>query len=257
MNSSEETLRMTALLEKLAVVTAQKDSVERDLKMVKDAFDRFAEKALRATQHVGKLEQRVRELEKLSEHDPLTGLLNRRGFNRSFNGEVGPLLRGIHGGGEVVEITALVVDLDDFDLINNDCGHPAGDWVLKKVAELMALHIGHRPGDLLVRLGGDEFCAVLAQASAASADTQAEKFLIALHALREDDPKFFQENRVIVTASIGIATVTLSAGMTVDEVLTELYHNADQALRAAKQLGKNASVRHDAMGTVPAPLGDE
>ncbi|EFV90976.1 diguanylate cyclase/phosphodiesterase with PAS/PAC sensor(s) [Dietzia cinnamea P4] len=98
----------------------------------------------------------MRELEMLAESDPLTGLLNRRRFERELIRHHGKHRLDGRGGG------VLVLDLDGFKDINDTFGHAAGDEILKCVASILAASTG--PSDLLTRLGGDEFAILMPRA---------------------------------------------------------------------------------------------
>lgn len=95
-------------------------------------------------------EIRISELQKLSTTDELTGLVNRRGIFRSFERELDRVNRGLSEGGLLV-----MIDLDNFKVINDKFGHDAGDAALHLVAS--ALNADCRKMDIIGRLGGDEF----------------------------------------------------------------------------------------------------
>ncbi len=98
----------------------------------------------------------VRELRFLADHDPLTRLLNRRAFVDRLDGEVARAIRYDRSFGLVL------CDLDDFKLLNDQYGHPAGDEALQRFAR--TLQGALRRGDDAFRIGGDEFAMVLAEA---------------------------------------------------------------------------------------------
>ena len=95
------------------------------------------------------LKERVRELEACAERDPLTGTLNRRGFERELE-------RIIADG---TRAALIYLDLDDFKSINDRNGHAAGDAVLRQVATTLCRNL--RASDSVARLGGDEFAVLL------------------------------------------------------------------------------------------------
>lgn len=150
--------------------------------------------------------------------DQLTGLSNRRALDHSV-----ATLRGGVGGSEHVAV--LVVDIDRFKAINDDAGHSTGDEALRTVAD--ALLAAVRRGDLVARVGGDEFVAVLTGADAEAGQRVAETIRCDLRA-RPGTP----------TVSVGVAEVVVSADLTVDALLRD----ADQALYAAKQAGRDRVV---------------
>ena len=164
-----------------------------------------------------------RRLEYLADHDELTGLLNRRGFNR----ELGRWLAyaGRYGGGGA----ALMVDLDGFKQVNDTLGHRAGDLYLTTIANVLRQRL--RTTDIVARLGGDEFALLLPQVDAPGAERVAIELKDAIdEASAGDEP-------VEVTASIGIAT--FEGG---NVVPSELIDIADRALYRAKAAGRDCVV---------------
>ncbi len=150
---------------------------------------------------------------------PLTGLANRRAFDRA-------LATALAGPARARATVVLSLDLDGFKSVNDAHGHLAGDLLLRQVAERLMRHVPAT--SLTARLGGDEF-AILAQGGAASAAEQLAWSVLA--ALRE--PFMISGNAASIGASIGLARA--SAFSTPDRLLGE----ADSALYAAKRSGKN------------------
>lgn len=109
-----------------------------------------------AEKRINDQEVRIRELENLAATDPMTGLLNRRGFEKLFAQELSRTRRYNTAGGIL-----MLLDLNDFKLINDTYGHQAGDACLKKVADYLKARL--RPIDGAARLGGDEFAVFLSQ----------------------------------------------------------------------------------------------
>ena len=128
-------------------------------------------------------EQGRRELARMSRTDPLTGTLNRRGFNERVEAELARAERS----GEPVAL--VLVDLDGFKHVNDARGHAAGDALLCWVADM--LRRGLRPSDAAGRLGGDEFALLLPGIGADAAREVAERVRLAL--------------RVRTSASFGVA----------------------------------------------------
>jgi two-component system cell cycle response regulator len=126
-------------------------------------------------------------------------------------------------------VTVLLVDLDDFKLVNDHHGHQAGDKVLREVAAELESCL--REGDLAARLGGDEFGLLLPQTDLARADCVALRLLAAIQGCSAD---------VLVTATIGIAQLEGSA--------RRVMLQADIALYEAKAAGGNR-----AAGPKPGP----
>jgi diguanylate cyclase (GGDEF)-like protein len=156
----------------------------------------FAEQAAIAILHArmhSALEQSQASLRYAATHDPLTGLAN-RAYLRT---RVDELLAGPE-----VEVGVLVVDLDDFKRVNDRAGHEAGDEVLLAVAQRMRRHV--RDGDVLARMGGDEFVAVLIGDDVAAVLEETAARLRAVIA----EPIVGRTGVRQVTASIGVALGT-------------------------------------------------
>jgi diguanylate cyclase (GGDEF)-like protein/putative nucleotidyltransferase with HDIG domain len=156
----------------------------------------------------------------LAEHDPLTGLRNRRTFEP---GLAAALAR--------TPVSLLIADLDRFKHVNDILGHSEGDAVLRRFADVLR-RFG-RSGDLPVRLGGEEFALVLPAPDEHAAVSVAER-------LRAATAAEFSGFEVPVTVSIGIACGAPggSAGT--------LVRDANRALFAAKRLGRDRVVVHNA-----------
>jgi diguanylate cyclase (GGDEF)-like protein/PAS domain S-box-containing protein len=162
-------------------------------------------------------------------HDGLTGLFNRREFER----RLGDLLGQAGVEAPDLEHAMLYLDLDQFKIVNDTCGHLAGDELLKRLAQLMQNHV--RNGDTLARLGGDEFGLLLRGCPLAKAKEIAEK----LRGLVRDF-RFAWENREFeIGVSIGLAPIR-GAGQTLVDILAA----ADMACYAAKEKGRNRIHTH-------------
>lgn len=162
-------------------------------------------------------------------HDGLTGLFNRREFEH----RLGELLSQSEVAAPDQEHAMLYLDLDQFKIVNDTCGHLAGDELLKRLAQLMQTHV--RNEDILARLGGDEFGLLLRGCPLNKAEEIAEK----LRALVRDF-KFAWEGREFeIGVSIGLAPIR-GAGQTLVEVMAA----ADMACYAAKEKGRNRIHTH-------------
>ena len=159
------------------------------------------------------------QLQFLAEHDPLTGLANRRRFEEELQRQVD------YAGRYTFHGALLVMDLDNFKQINDTLGHGAGDEVIKTVAGILQGRL--RAGDAVGRLGGDEFAMLLPRAGEQEAHAVVDDLQRALG----DHVVPFGGHDMRVTASIGIAPVTGSMGP------GELLERADLAMYKAKQLG--------------------
>lgn len=163
------------------------------------------------------------ELRTLATTDSLTGSMSRRAFREEGGRAVGLALRHQH------ELSAIAVDLDRFKSINDRYGHAVGDAVLAGTVE--ALRGMLRKTDLIGRLGGEEFAALLPQTGRKAALDVAEKLRAAVAARTFDVPG---GGRLSVTASFGVATLDRSV-----PDLDALLKNADTALYAAKAAGRD------------------
>jgi diguanylate cyclase (GGDEF)-like protein/PAS domain S-box-containing protein len=156
-------------------------------------------------------------LRHLADHDPLTGLLNRRGFESALDAHVARCRRYGAAG------ALLVIDLDGFKHVNDTHGHHAGDELLVDVASGLRERV--RETDVLARLGGDEFAVLLPVETAAQAEVAAEALVAVIR----------ERGRVRgVTASIGVALVDATT-----ETGEELQVRADRAMYAAKAAGRD------------------
>jgi diguanylate cyclase (GGDEF)-like protein len=156
-------------------------------------------------------------------HDPLTDLLNRRGFQEVFDVELERARRANQ------PLSLIVGDLDRFKRVNDVHGHAAGDDVLRRVAD--AIRGAKRGFDRAARIGGEEFAILAPDSDEHGAYMLAERIRAAVHEAFADG----RDNQL--TISFGISTHPLH-GQSADGLL----RTADQALYAAKRLGRNRSV---------------
>jgi len=192
-----------------------------------EAYDELADARPDAITHVGRAYNRVRgQLSSLVLTDPLTGCVNRRGFDQALSREVARATRS----GSALALLAL--DIDHFKALNDSMGHLAGDVALREVGGLL-LHAA-RTGDIVARTGGEEFCLVLPDTSAAGAYHLAQRLCdsIRMHEFRSGD-------RVLrLTASIGVVSHSGPGGQT-REISETLKARADEALYGAKRGGRD------------------
>jgi diguanylate cyclase (GGDEF)-like protein/PAS domain S-box-containing protein len=164
----------------------------------------------------------ARQLAYQAGHDPLTGLINRR----EFEDRLQHVVRGVRDGQRGHALCYL--DLDQFKMVNDSCGHIAGDTLLKRLAEVLSRRI--RGQDTLARLGGDEFGVLLVDCTLDQAELLAADLRDAVSEYRfRWDEQVFQ-----VGVSIGLVPIT-SAGAS----LTDLLRAADSACYVAKDRGRN------------------
>jgi len=191
----------------------------------------FNHMAQRLDESYQELERRHRELaranevlEQLSATDGLTQLYNHRHFQAQFLRETKRTER------TGAPLCLVLVDVDDFKLLNDRLGHSAGDRVLQEMARAMSSQI--RQTDYLARYGGEEFVLLLPQTGVEGGLALAEKVRGAIETL--ELPVIGPEGRVSVTVSIGLALYARGPEATFDA--------ADRALYEAKAAGKNRAV---------------
>jgi diguanylate cyclase (GGDEF)-like protein len=167
--------------------------------------------------------RRFEDALRLAERDPLTGLFNHRGIHRHLTTEADRVQdRGI-------SLSVIMIDLDDFKLLNDTYGHAAGDRVLTQVSEAISGSLRHT--DLAGRVGGDEILLVLPETDKAGAVALAERIRESMEA----SPFVTSEGLLIpLRLSLGVATYPDDA-----RTLPELLGAADANLYTSKQRGGN------------------
>jgi len=165
-------------------------------------------------------------LENLSTRDGLTGVPNRRTFDKRLQMEWRRSIR------ESTPLALLMVDIDHFKAFNDNYGHLAGDDCLKLVAKSLAASL-KRPGDFFARYGGEEFACVLPQTDLEGAAYLAEKMLAQIESL--GIPHNFSSVTRHVTISIGSACIYPTNPRSADILIDA----ADKCLYEAKKDGRN------------------
>ena len=154
--------------------------------------------------------------------DDLTGLANRREFMAALTREFARASR------EHVPLSLAIIDIDHFKRVNDSFGHPAGDRVIRDIARLAAA--GMRAGDLVGRLGGEEFGILMPLTAAGAATAACERLRCNIH------------DRQVPLPSGRMVSVTLSSGVAEHvpgESIDALIARADAALYEAKQQGRD------------------
>lgn len=164
------------------------------------------------------LRAQLARVTELATVDTVTGLFNRRYFERRIEAEFERARR------RGQDLALLLIDIDDFKKVNDTHGHLEGDRTLRQVADLV--RAGVRAFDMSARYGGEEFVIVMPAASDAVAHQVAER-------IRARVEQTFSHQSPAVTVSVGIGM--LGSQLMVDD----LFETADRALMAAKQSGKN------------------
>ncbi|HEV7615081.1 MAG TPA: diguanylate cyclase [Solirubrobacterales bacterium] len=166
--------------------------------------------------------ERMQELEREAGQDPLTGLKNRRRFEEDLRQAMA------RGRREGTTGAMLMLDLDHFKQVNDTHGHPAGDQLIKEIADVLRQR--SRASDVLARLGGDEFAVVLPRSSLAEARVVAEAIA---ESIRDHQPS--GDGVEPLTASVGVAMFGDHPRTSIASVVSE----ADTAMYAAKDGGRD------------------
>lgn len=160
-------------------------------------------------------------LRRISSTDELTGVLNRRGFDEVVGLKVKEILERREAA------TVVVVDIDRFKYVNDQFGHAGGDVVLRTIGGVLAQNI--RAGDVLGRMGGEEFMILLRGTPLERAWETAER----LRMIVATTPIQYESVTIVVTASFGVQEIALAGS------LEKARLEADRALYAAKEAGRN------------------
>ncbi len=166
------------------------------------------------------IEEKFNEQKKEAEHDSLTGLLNRRSFDKD--------IQKFHQSG--LPYAMVMCDIDNFKKINDTYGHLAGDQVLKEVGEILKTYV--RSDTRSYRYGGEEFAVLLPNADEKAAKVVAER----LREVIENRSVQINSARISFTASFG------GTRKKEDDRIDNVIQRADQALYEAKRSGKNRVV---------------
>ena len=199
---------------------------------------REAEAAREASQIA--LQEQIRTSQNLAIHDPLTGLLNRRGMEQALSDAFTHAQRTGEGFG------MMLMDLDRFKLLNDSYGHLAGDAVLRLVADLVREHL--RQGDAVGRWGGEEFLILLPRQDLGKTNEVAQRLRGAVAAARMGHGN----HTIHLTASFGITTWS-GAACTSERLIARL----DSLLYDAKRSGRNQIKGADAQESFSLSQGSQ
>ncbi|MBI3357986.1 MAG: diguanylate cyclase [Nitrospirae bacterium] len=201
--------------------------------------DALAERTKKLIEVNGELKEANMKLTSLTRMDPLTEVLNRRGFQEVLTRECQYALR------EGQHFIVLLVDIDSFKQINDTMGHDAGDAVLETVAKRLGERL--RATDYVARIGGDEFMLLLRKTLLIDGVEVAHKMRLAIA-----EPIPWGNGMIEITASIGLAMVNRTT-RSIDELLARTHG----ALARCKEAGKNRVVCDNEEGGVGEAQGKE
>jgi diguanylate cyclase (GGDEF)-like protein/PAS domain S-box-containing protein len=162
------------------------------------------------------------QLQHLADHDPLTGLENRRAFERAVDAHLAHVRR--YGD----EGALLILDLDHFKAVNDTLGHHAGDALIMAVADVLRAQV--RDSDRVARLGGDEFAVLLPKADEEQARAVAAKLVAAVR----DERRVLGGRAWTTTVSVGVALFSAAV-----ERGEQMLVDADLAMYDAKEAGRD------------------
>lgn len=170
------------------------------------------------------LEEANKTLEEQNTLDELTGIYNRRYYDKRITAELRRSRRNLS------PLSLLVIDIDHFKQVNDNYGHAIGDECLKAVSQQLTKYAS-RSGDRVCRYGGEEFCIILADTDQSGALVIADKIREAV----ENTPVNLADKKIELTVSIGLSVY--QQGNLLDS--KTLFEHADKALYQAKQQGRN------------------
>jgi len=175
-----------------------------------------------------KLVAQMKMIEQFSLIDGLTGVNNRRSFDRFVRSAWSQSTR------KEEWLSMLIIDIDRFKVFNDTYGHINGDTCLKAVSDIMVNTV-MRGSDLVFRWGGEEFAIILP-------DTHLEGALEVAERIRkniEKTPIYFEDKSAFITASIGVGAIIPPTNQNYDEAFREFHTGVDKALYQAKSNGRN------------------
>lgn len=184
--------------------------------------------ALVVAEDITKRLQLSKKLSYQATHDALTGLVNRLGFEQRAQQllESGPDDGAVH--------TLCFIDLDQFKVINDTCGHTAGDQLLREVARV--LRAGGRRADIIARLGGDEFALVFPDCDSSRAQKLIDRIAANVRAIR------FNWSEFTFSVGMSVGLVEFRCG---SHRLVDILQKADAACYAAKERGRGRALVYE------------
>ncbi len=217
------------------LITLNKDicrKIEGGEKIVNDNYDEISYIRNSFNYYVSVVEEQNEKLEELSLTDALTNLFNRRMFDIQFERELKFIQRNRHVS------SIFIVDVDNFKLYNDNYGHLEGDTCLKIISKVFR-ETFKRDTDIVARYGGEEFVFILSNSDSKNSKEIASDLLKSIEDLHIKHE--FNGDRDYLTVSIGITTINYKNAK-LGKINIE---NADKALYAAKEKGKNTFVHYE------------
>ena len=213
----------------------QSRKVQEDIIRLKEESEqaleyKVQERTLELEIALRELSEKNQELEDKNTTDPLTGIRNRRFFDKKLVAEVRRSRR------ECTELSLVMLDIDNFKPINDTYGHMIGDECIRAVARFMSANL-KRPSDDVCRYGGEEFALILPSTSITGAYRLVEEIRQAV----EQNPVESTAGDINITVSAGICTMVIQSAE--DEAI--IVERADKALYKAKRNGRNQTICYD------------
>jgi diguanylate cyclase (GGDEF)-like protein len=223
--TKESVERINKEQQRLISESSKKDIEEIDkiMQSFTDVHEQVEAQMRKANETISSLYQEIAILEKTSNLDPLTRTFNRRALD-SYLGS----LCEIHS--KNINAHILLVDIDDFKVVNDAYGHLAGDRVLIFLSKLINSSI--RDGDKVFRFGGEEFLILLSRSTELSCQKVAQRLLDGVRS----NTLLYKEHHIKITLSIG------ATALREDDNIESFIERADKALYKAKSIGKDQLV---------------
>jgi diguanylate cyclase len=196
-------------------------AMAKEAGFARDELRQLRERTTQAEQEVHRLQQELDRASTQARHDPLTGVLNRKGMEETLMREVASAKR------RDLPLCVALLDIDNFKRINDTLGHSAGDAALVHLADVARSCL--RPQDSLSRFGGEEFVILMP-------DTTLDQGIEAMTRLQRELTKryFLRDNeKLLITFSAGVTQLAAT------EQSSDALRRADEAMYLAKRAGKN------------------
>lgn len=215
---------ITQLEDVLAEVISETRIIQINAQRSRDDLRTTKKRVEEADKRINELEEDLDKASLLVRHDQLTGALNRRGLEETFDSEVARAQR------RKSPLCVAMLDIDNFKKLNDSFGHDAGDAALIHLVTVIRETL--RPQDTIARFGGEEFIIILPD----TPDQDAQKAIVRLQ--RELTKRFFlhDNEKVLITFSAGVTDYRP------DDTQASVTKRADEAMYAAKRAGKNRVV---------------